>query len=184
MTASRLRGATRPQIGLALLATLLAALFLVVLGFRVFAPGTLPPARHDASVTSDRADAVTTAARKATIAFLDVDYRDMDPRVKKVLALSTGTFRKQYNDTAVNLTAAARQGQAVSSGVIRYIGISALGPDSATVFVAADSTVTNLAMQQAQQAGQKVDDKRYYRFQLNLAQVDGHWLLSDLQFVS
>ena len=39
-------------------------------------------------------------------------------------------------------------------------------------------------VEQAKAKGQKVDDKRYYRFQLNLTKVGGRWLLNDLQFVS
>jgi len=162
----------------------LAIAFITVAGLRIVHPESLNHTRAEATRAAHREDDITAAARKATLAFLDVDYRDMDPRVKKVLALSTGTFKKQYTDTSVNLTAAAREGQAVSSGSIRYIGITDQDADSAVVFVAADSTVTNLAMKQAKAKGQKVDDKRYYRFQLNLTKVGGRWLLNDLQFVS
>ncbi|MFL6159864.1 MAG: hypothetical protein ACJ72D_27565 [Marmoricola sp.] len=177
-------GAVSVQLVVAVLTGVLALAFLAVAGLRIVHPESLNHARAEATRTADREDDITGAARKATLAFLDVDYRDMDPRVKKVLDLSTGTFKKQYQSTSVNLTAAARQGRAVSSGSIKYIGISDQDADSAVVFVAADSTVTNLAMQKAKAKGQKVDDKRYYRFQLNLTKVGGRWLLNDLQFVS
>ncbi len=169
---------------LVVLASLLAVLFLVVAGFRVFSAVTLPSSHHAASATQDRADAVTMAARTATVAFLDVDYRDMAPRVQRVLALSTGSFRAQYRGTSSTLTAAATQGKAISSGVVRAIGIDRMTATTAVVHVAADGSVSNLAIQQAQSAGKTVESQRAYRFQLTFTRVGDSWLLSDLQFVS
>jgi Mce-associated membrane protein len=177
-------GAPGPRTILIVLASLLAVLVLVVVGFRVLAPGTLPSARSGASRSQDRVDAVTTAAREATVAFLDVDYRDMAPRVRRMLALSTGPFRSQYQGSAAALTAAAVRGKAISSGVVRIIGIDRIGPSSALVHVAADSTVSNLAIQQAHQAGKPVENRRSYRFRLTLTRVGDGWLLSELQFVA
>ncbi|MFL6022223.1 MAG: hypothetical protein ACJ72O_02700 [Marmoricola sp.] len=177
-------GAVPLQLAVTVLLGVLAITFVVVAALRIVHPEALNHGRAAATSAANRDDDVTSAARRATLAFLDVDYRDMDPRVKKVLALSTGTFKKQYDSTSVNLTAAARQGQAVSSGSIKYVGLSKVSDTSATVFVAADSTVTNLAMQKAKEKGEKVDDKRYYRFQLSLTKVSGRWLLDDLRFVS
>jgi len=177
-------GGTSLQLGIAVLTGLLVLAFVVVLGLRIVHPESLNSGRAAATRAGQRDDDITAAARKATVAFLDVDYRDMDPRVKKVLALSTGTFKKQYAQTSVNLVAAARQGHALSTGSIRSIGIADVDDDAAKVFVAADSTVDNLAMQKAKAKGEKVDDKRYYRFQLSFTKVSGRWLLNDLQFVS
>lgn len=177
-------GAVTLQLAVTVLTGLLAIAFVAVAGIRIVHPETLNSARAETTRSQNRDEKITAAARKATLAFLDVDYRDMDPRVKKVLALSTGTFKKQYGQTSVNLTAAAREGQAISSGLIRNIGISVANASSAKVYVAADSTVSNLAMEEAKKKGEKVDDKRYYRFQLILARVGDRWLLNDLQFVS
>ena len=185
------RGRGRTALGAVSLQTVAAVLtgvlvvgFLAVLGLRIVHPEALNSGRAATTRAADRDDDITAAARKATLAFLDVDYRDMEPRVKKVLSLATGNFKKQYQQTSVNLTAAAREGQAVSSGSVKYIGIADVDSDSAVVFVAADSKVSNLAMQKAEDKGEKVDDKRYYRFQLNLTKVGDRWLLNDLQFVS
>lgn len=177
-------GGVTLQLALTILTGVLAVAFVAVAGIRIIHPETLSSARADATEAQDRDERITTAARKVTLAFLDVDYRDMDPRVKKVLALATGNFKKQYQQTSVNLTAAAREGQAVSSGSIRNVGISTVKENSAKVYVAADSTVSNLAMEEARKKGETVDDKRYYRFQLTLVRVGDRWLLDDLQFVS
>lgn len=177
-------GAVSLQLALTVLTAVLAVAFVAVAGIRIIHPETLSSSRAATTDAQDRDEQVTTAARKVTLAFLDVDYRDMDPRVKKVLALATGDFKKQYQQTSVNLTAAAREGLAVSSGSIRYIGISSVTGSSAKVYVAADSKVSNLAMEEAREKGETVDDKRYYRFQLVLVRVGDRWLLNDLQFVA
>ena len=169
---------------LVVIASLLAALLLVVLGFRVFAPGTLPSARAGAWREQNSAGAVTTAAREATMAFLDVDYRDMAPRVQRMLALSTGPFRAQYKESAGNLTATAVKGKAISSGIVRVIGIDRIGATSAVVHVGADGSVSNVAIQQAEQAGKAAQNQRAYRLRLTFTRVGSSWLLSELQFVS
>lgn len=165
-------------------ASLLGVLFLVVAGFRVFSAQSLPSSDREATSSQARADAITTAARAATVAFLDVDYRDMAPRVQRMLALSTGSFRAQYRGSSATLTATATEGKAISSGVVRAIGIDRMTPTTAVVHVAADGSVSNLAIQQAQSAGKTVENQRAYRFQLTFTRVGDSWLLSDLQFVS
>ncbi len=177
-------GMSTARLALTVLASVLALACVGIVAAKAFAPGVLPSSWTAAQDAEDRQADVTTAARKVTNAFLDVDYRDMDPRTAKVLALSTGTFKKQYQKSQVELTAAARQNQAVSTGKVRNVGIGDIDEDSAVVFVAADSTVTNKAVTAAKAKGQKVDDQRYYRFQLNLTKVGDQWLLNNLEFVS
>lgn len=173
----------RARIALGVIAVVLAlACGYLLLGKALF-PGGVPGSWTAADKAADREVAVTSAARTVTLAFLDVDYQNMDPLVQKVLDLSTGTFKKQYDATKVNLEAAAREGKATSVGTIKDIGISDIDADSAIVFVAADSQVDNAAMAQARAKGQAVDQNRYYRFQLNMTKVGDHWLLNELQIL-
>jgi len=162
---------------------LLVLAFVVVLGLRIVHPESLNSGRAAATSAGQRDDDIVAAARKATVAFLDVDYRDLKPRMDRVIALSTGTFKKEYKDSAVNFTTAARQGHAVSHGEVVRIGIADVDDDSAVVFVAANQTVSNLAIEKARQTNPNVDDKRYYRFQFNMTRVGGRWLLAGLQVV-
>lgn len=158
---------------LAVVLVVLVALVVVVLVGR---PGQDPGVAAAASMSREYA-AVTAAARKETEAFLSVDYKNMDPTVKTVLAGATGQFKKEYQKAEVNLRAAAHQSKATSTGTVRAVGIVDLGTGSATVYVAADSTVSN------DSTGHK-PQPRYYRFQLTMTLVKGTWLTSDLQFVS
>jgi Mce-associated membrane protein len=164
---------------LAVLALLLAVACAVVVISPTAVPGTSAAER-----ANDRVEEVTAAARKVTAAFLDVDYRDMDPRIATVLGLSTGTFKNQYTTAKVDLKAQAQQAKAVADGAVRYVGVGDIDAHRAVVYVAADTKVSNASIEQAKAAGKTVDDKRYYRFQLNLKKVGNRWLLDDLQFIS
>jgi len=164
---------------LAGLAVLLAAACVVALVQPTWIPGESKAERADQRDTS-----VTVAATEVTKAFLDVDYRDMDSRIAKVLDLSTGTFKNQYDTAKVDLKAQAQQAKAVATGAVRYVGIGDIDDDTAVVYVAADTKVSNVSIEKDKAAGKTVQDHRYYRFQLTLSKVSGDWLLNDLQFVS
>jgi Mce-associated membrane protein len=173
------RGRTVATFALSVVAVLLAAACVVVLIWPTAVPGTSGAEKAD-----DRDLAVQVAATSVTKAFLDVDYKDMDPGIAKVLKLSTGTFRSQYENAKVNLKAAAQQAQTVATGSVRYVGIGDIDENAAVVFVAADTEVTNVAIEKEKLSGKTETGRRYYRFQLNLSKVHGRWLLNDLQFIS
>lgn len=143
---------------------------------------TAVPGRSGAEKANDRDVAVYAAARTVTRAFLDVDYRGMDSRIDKVLSLSTGTFKNQYETARADLAAKTKQAKTVATGAVLDVGIGDIDDDHAVVYVAADSVVTNVSVQKEQGADAK--QTRYYRFQLNLTRVGDRWLLGDLQFIS
>jgi hypothetical protein len=173
------RGHPLVVVVLAALALLLAAACVVVAIWPTAVPGESRAEKAD-----DRDLAVRVAATDVTKAFLDVDYHEMDPRIAKVLSLSTGTFKHQYETAKVDLKSQAEQAKAVATGAVRSIGIGDIDNDTAVVYVAADTKVSNVSIQQDKAAGKTVQDHRYYRFQLTLSKVHGHWLLNDLQFIS
>lgn len=176
-----------PTALLGTLASLLALTFVVLLGVHTFG-GSAAAEPHTGSdqgvrntVTEDNPQEV---ARQAALAFLDVDYREMAPRVQRVLSLATGSFYDEYEAAEATLTAAAKQGEVVSTGVVRHVGLGEITQTSARVLVAADSTVSNTLIAESKAAGLAVDDTRTYRMQVELTQVDGSWLVNDLRFVS
>lgn len=121
-------------------------------------------------------DAVTKAASDETLAFMTVDYRDMDKLMAKVVAGATGQFKQEYQRSSVQLKSAVTAEQSISNGKVLSVGISTLDKDSAVVFVAADSQVQNKSTKGKQQP-------RYYRLQMDLSKVKGQWLVNKLQFV-
>lgn len=177
-------GASVPRVVLAVLAVLLAAGCLAVLAARTVTPDWLPDSWAAPRDTEDREEAVSLAARNAARAFLDVDYRDMGPRIDTMLAMSTGDFKDEYAGQRDALEKAATAGWTISRGTVRNVGIAESDADSAEVFVAADSTIENKAIAEAQAKGQPVDDQRAYRLRISLTKVGDDWLVEDLDFVS
>ncbi len=120
--------------------------------------------------------AVTKAASDETLAFLTVDYKNVDTMIDKVLAGATGSFKEQYNGARGQLKSSATAAKAVSTGKVLSTGISTLDKNNAVVFIAANSAVTNTSTKGKAQP-------RYYRLKLTMVRQGGTWRTSDLQFV-
>lgn len=119
---------------------------------------------------------VAAAARAEAVAFLTVDHEDMDAVVDAVLAGATGDFAEQYAAQRDTLVSEAERTEATSTGEVVALGVGDLDEDSATVLVAANSTVTNSGTGAEGQV-------RYYRLRLDLVREDGRWLTSAVEFV-
>lgn len=119
---------------------------------------------------------VAEAARVEALAFLTVDHTDMDPLIDAVLAGATGDFAEQYESQRDKLTSEAIRTEATSTGEVVALGVGDLDDDSATVLIAANSTVTNTSTGSSGQV-------RYYRLRLDLVREGERWLTSNVQFV-
>ncbi|MDR7254001.1 Mce-associated membrane protein [Nocardioides sp. BE266] len=128
----------------------------------------------DEELTAAQHD-VAAAARSEALAFLTVDHRTMDVVVQRVLDGATGDFKEQYESQSKRLVKEATRTQATSAGEVVALGVSDLDDDSATVLVAANSTVTNTSTEEPQ--------VRYYRLELELVRDGNQWLTSRLRFV-
>jgi Mce-associated membrane protein len=153
------------------------ALLLVVTSVLLFTRGAAAaPGDSRAEALSQQYEEVTEAARAETLAFLTVDYKDMDPLIDKVLAGATGPFKEQYERAKVTLKATAQEGQSVATGEVKAVGIGDIDADTAIVFVAADGSVTNKSTKGKAQP-------RAYRFKLTMVREGTKWLTSDLQIL-
>jgi Mce-associated membrane protein len=141
---------------------------------------TAVPGKSEAEKASDRDLAVQVAATRAMKAFLEVDYRDMEARIKKVLSLSTGAFKNQYQTISTELKTGAETAKTVTTSAILRVGLGDVDDDTAVVFVAADTNVTNSAVEQEKASGNDVDARRFFRWQLTMTKVGDRWLLKDL----
>lgn len=157
---------------LGLLALVLLAGTALLLGKQASAT----PADPRAEMLSRTYEEVTEAARRQTLAFLTVDYTDMDPLIAEVLAGSTGKFKEQYERARGRLVASARDSRAMSTGKVLSVGVGDVDDTGATVFVAADSEVSNRS------TGGRTQ-QRYHRLRLTLTRRGDTWLTSDLRFV-
>jgi Mce-associated membrane protein len=154
----------------------LALVLVVALAVFVVQAVRTDPAQTRIEKSAREFSAVRKSAKDEVLAFLTVDYTNMDPLIAKVLAGATGSFKQQYSGARANLTESATNALAVSTGKVRSVGVGELTGSAATVFVAADSSVKNKS------TGQKAQP-RYYRLQLSMQKVGSQWRTANLQFV-
>lgn len=167
-------GASWRSVNLVLIVVVLALSAASIVLFTKGASAT--PDSTEAQALSAQYKQVTGAAREETLAFLTVDYSDMDPLIAKVVAGSTGTFKKRYERAEVNLKTSAQRARARSTGRVLSVGIADIDDGDAVVLVAADSQVSNRSTRSKPQP-------RYYRLRLTMVRKGDTWLTSDLQFV-
>lgn len=160
-----------------LLLTLLSALAVAIWGARAL------PWTTEAERNADANREVADAATRGVDAFLDVDYREIDDRSKRVLDLSTGLFRQQYGNQATDLRIATVRAKSVTDGTVRAVGVHGVEGSSANALVAADTVVRSAltkdlkASKSCPHAGAQCDR---YRFLVTLTRVGDRWLMSDL----
>jgi Mce-associated membrane protein len=118
---------------------------------------------------------ILAAARQLALNFTSLDYRHYDRDAKNVLNMATGSFRQQFADQTSNLTKLVATNKSVSQGQILDAGIARADARSASVLVAVDSKVTNVAAPKGQ--------ARNYRLQVDLVLQSGRWLASNVEFV-
>lgn len=153
---------------------LVAALAVAAVAALVVVSMTVP--RLSAAAERDqRRTEVLEAARQQAVNFTTLDHEHLDRDLGRVLAGSTGDFRKQFQQGTEDLSQLVTANQAVSEGEVLEAGIVSDDADSARVLVVADSTVTNSETTDPQ--------RRHYRLQMDLVHRGGRWLVSDLQFV-
>lgn len=164
------------------LAGLLAVALLAVAGTTLLVDdgadrlrSAVAPGSADDDLT-ERHQQVAAAAEELTLAFLRVDHRDMDPLMDAVLDGATGDFKQQYADKRETLAEEAARNKSVSTGEVVALGVGDLDDDSAQVFVAANSLVSNTSTNGTEQP-------RYYRLQLDLVREGDRWLTTNVQFV-
>ncbi|HUQ00544.1 MAG TPA: hypothetical protein VM093_08805 [Aeromicrobium sp.] len=127
--------------------------------------------------------AVTSAAQRAVLAFLDVDYRHIDDDTQAVIGLSTSPFRNQYAFGSTDLRVATMRARSVSRATIRTVGVKDVKGDTARLLVGADTVLRTTATKREEatkacpHAGARCNR---YRFLVTLTRTHDRWLLSNL----
>ncbi len=176
--------ASLSRINIALYAlVLLAAVLTVVLGIRLATDDdddgsnlSSQTAPEDAN-GNDLHSAVIEAANAEVLAFVNVDYQDMDASIDAVRAGATGRFAKEYDKSLEGLRRLMENNESVMTGDILAAGVVFADEARARVLVATKGTVQNVSTGEA-------GAERNLRIQIDLRYTDGEWLTSDLQFVS
>jgi Mce-associated membrane protein len=132
-----------------------------------------------ASTSSSTAayDQVTAAASEQVTAFLDIDHETVDEQLQEVLDGATGEFKEQFAAQVDSIKAQTEEQQSTAGATILKVGISTLTPESATVFVAANTDITSKATEGESRTVP-------WRIQLDLVKEGERWLTAGLQFVN
>jgi hypothetical protein len=125
----------------------------------------------------DAVDAgVLVAARQEAKNFFTLDYRHPDEDVDRVLALATGTFKKEYASRRDEVVDGVKEKKLVVSADIPQDGVAVefVDDDRARVLVAVDVTTETTA-------GAATENR--YRTRVLLTRVGDRWLVSGLNQV-
>jgi hypothetical protein len=126
---------------------------------------------------ASRLEDVQRAAGTFGEALVTYDYHDPEAHRDAVLALSTGSFREEYEDAfEQGLSAVITEVEAVSTGFAKDIYVSELGEADAQAIVVLDVDVDGVA-------GPRTQRDLYVR--LTFVEVDGEWKVdqvTDLNF--
>jgi Mce-associated membrane protein len=166
---------TRPRNSQSLLLALLGLGVVAVLVVVV----VLAMRLHDARAEDHRREEILQSARQQGVNITTLDYRSVDRDLSRVLAQSTGTFRKEFKAGTKDLTDVVVKNKAVATGEVLAAGIVTADSDSARVLVVADQTVGNSATD----TGTAQQQVRHYRMQLDMVRSGNRWLTSTLTFV-
>jgi len=116
------------------------------------------------------------AARQQAKNFFSLDYRHADADVDRVLALSTGKFKKEYASRRKEVIAGVTEKKLVVTASIPKDGAAVEFVDGShgRVLVAVDVSTGTLT-------GPTTENR--YRARILLTRVDGRWLVSDVNQV-
>jgi Mce-associated membrane protein len=131
---------------------------------------------------NDGVDAgMLVSARQEATKFFSLDYRHADADVARVLALATGTFKRQYAARRTEVVSGVTSKQLVVSATIPKDGaaVEFFDKTQGQVLIAVDVTTTTGAT--GATAGTNSVDR--YRTRILLTKVGDRWLVSGIDQV-
>jgi Mce-associated membrane protein len=127
----------------------------------------------NATAASTAGQDAQSAARNAAQTILSYDYRSTNSDMTKAEALTTGTFRQQYEASAPKLLTLAKQAQGVVTASVWQAGIVSESPGQVTVLLFVDQTTTKASNQTPQLSQNRV--------KMVMQKVGGNWLVGGMQ---
>ena len=115
------------------------------------------------------------AAREGVTALLSIDYNSAKADVQRVLDLSAGQFRDDFQSSADDFVKTAVESKAVTTGSISAAALDSINGDRAVVLVAATSQVSNV--------NGADQDPRPFRISVTVTRDGDTCKMSDVEFV-
>lgn len=128
-----------------------------------------------AAERADRAAALEVGERAARL-LVALDAETGAATLAELRQLATGGFATEVDTLADTVAGVLAQGAVSSQGEVAAAAVESAEPDRATVLIAATSLVTNTELPDG--------ELRTFRMAIQVAQVDGAWLVSDVEFLA
>lgn len=130
---------------------------------------------RDAHAEQTGRNAAVAAASREVAGLITVSDKTTQEDLDALREGATADFAAELEEQSAALRTALQQQKVVSTGTVASAGVVSWSPERARVIVAAVGEVKN-----AGSAG----TPRAYRLQVDLRNVEGHWLVSDMEFVA
>jgi Mce-associated membrane protein len=131
--------------------------------------------RADDRETDGRAAAVAAASEEVS-GLISVSDKTTTEEIDKLRAGATDDFGAELEEQSTALRRALQAQKVTSTGSVASAAVVAWAPSKARVLVAAVGEVSNESSAKA--------TPRAYRLRVDLRNVEGRWLVSDMEFVS
>jgi Mce-associated membrane protein len=130
---------------------------------------------NDQRRMEDARQQALAAARQTTVNFVTISAATVDRDLQRVADGATGDFKDEFTRSEPQVRAAVVENKVDSRGTVLRAAVVSADRSSAVVLVAVDATVRNVNAPTGRLA--------HYRIRVDLAQVNGVWLVSTLEFV-
>jgi Mce-associated membrane protein len=108
---------------------------------------------------------------------ISLDFNKAKADVQRVIDSSTGQFKDDFQQRANDFIAVVTQSKAITEGTVNAAAIESMDRDSAVVLVSATSQVTN-------SPPGKDEPPRIWRLRVTVAQVNGQYKMSKVEYVA
>lgn len=129
---------------------------------------------HHNSRMDQRRDQAVRVANSQALTLLSINETNVDDRVNKLLARSTGDFKRDLGGIKKSFSQIVRRGNVESTGQVDSAGIVDVHEENARVLLALSSVVTN--------SGTKHPESRVYRITVDLIWHSGRWMVAGMRF--
>lgn len=130
---------------------------------------------RNATERSQRAANFIAGAKQGVVNMASLDFHRAKEDVQRLLDSSTGQFRDDFAQRANDFVTVVEQSKVVTQGTINAAAVESMDEHSASVLVAATSSITNAA-------GAK-DEPRVWRLRVTVTEEGGQYKMSKLEFV-
>lgn len=115
------------------------------------------------------------AARQGVVTLMSLDHTRAQQDVDGIIAITTGDFKKDFESQAADMVKVAEQNKVVTTVTVNATAVQKMTDNTATVAIAAISTVSNTASQK--------QEPRAWRLSVDVARDGDQIKLAKVEFV-